>query len=181
MRPKLATSSSKNFEYGLNNMIDPGLKNKVALVTGGNNPSGIGAAVARALAGHGAKVFIHYFRQPVEPRPEDRNNMAPRRPGLAFFFEQQRKSADEVLASIRDAGGNAEAWEGDFGDAGNVHRLFEQAEKAFGHIDILVNNAAECMAVTECDSACRKMAEILRYPRLQPVQETLRLPANIIV
>jgi NAD(P)-dependent dehydrogenase (short-subunit alcohol dehydrogenase family) len=31
-------------------MIDPGLKGKVAIVTGGNNPFGIGAAIARALA-----------------------------------------------------------------------------------------------------------------------------------
>ena len=31
-------------------MIDPGLKDKVVLVTGGNNPFGIGAAIARAFA-----------------------------------------------------------------------------------------------------------------------------------
>ena len=37
-------------------MIDPRLKIKVALVTGGNNPVDIGAAVARALASHGAKM-----------------------------------------------------------------------------------------------------------------------------
>ena len=43
-------------------MIDPGVKDKVVLITGGNNPFGIGAAIARAFASHGAKVFIHYFR-----------------------------------------------------------------------------------------------------------------------
>jgi 3-oxoacyl-ACP reductase-like protein len=43
-----------------NKVIDPGLKDKIALITGGNNPFGIGAAVARAFASHGAKVFIHY-------------------------------------------------------------------------------------------------------------------------
>jgi len=38
-------------------MIDPGLKDKVVLVTGGNNPFGIGAAIARASASHGARLF----------------------------------------------------------------------------------------------------------------------------
>jgi NAD(P)-dependent dehydrogenase (short-subunit alcohol dehydrogenase family) len=44
-------------------MIDPGLNNRIALVTGGNNPFGIGAAIARSLASQGVKVFIHYYRQ----------------------------------------------------------------------------------------------------------------------
>jgi len=47
-------------------MIDTGLKDKFVLLTGGNNPHGIGAATAKALALEGAAVFIHYFRQPVE-------------------------------------------------------------------------------------------------------------------
>ena len=40
-------------------MIDPGLQGKTALTTGGNNPFGIGSAVAIRLAEQGAKVFIH--------------------------------------------------------------------------------------------------------------------------
>jgi 3-oxoacyl-[acyl-carrier protein] reductase len=129
-------------------VIDPGLKDKVALVTGGNNPVGIGAAIARALASHGAKVFIHYFRHATELSDEDQNNHELQKPGWTFFFKQQAKTADEVLASIRDAGGSAEFWEGDLRKPENVHRLFEQAEKAFGHVDILVNNAAEYTADT---------------------------------
>jgi 3-oxoacyl-[acyl-carrier protein] reductase len=129
-------------------VIDPGLKDKVALITGGNNPVGIGAAIARALASHGAKVFIHYFRHAAELSDEDQNNHELQKPGLTFFFKQQAKTADEVLASIRDAGGSAESWEGDLRKPENVHRLFEQAEKAFGHVDILVNNAAEYTADT---------------------------------
>ena len=46
-------------------MIDTDLKGKSVLVTGGNNPHGIGAAIARAFASKGSKVFIHYFRHDV--------------------------------------------------------------------------------------------------------------------
>ena len=48
-------------------MIDTGLKDKVVLITGGNNPHGIGAAAAKAFAAQGASVVIHYFRQPIKP------------------------------------------------------------------------------------------------------------------
>jgi 3-oxoacyl-[acyl-carrier protein] reductase len=47
-------------------MIDTGLKDKVVVVTGGNNPKGIGAATARAFAAQGASVFIHYFQTKSE-------------------------------------------------------------------------------------------------------------------
>jgi 3-oxoacyl-[acyl-carrier protein] reductase len=129
-------------------MIDPGLKDKVALITGGNNPFGIGAAIAQGFASNGAKVFIHYFRQAAELSNEDQKISESQKPGLAFFFKQQAKTADEVLESIRRTGGNAESWEGDLHESENVNCLFDQAEKAFGHVDILVNNAAEYSADT---------------------------------
>jgi len=129
-------------------MIDPGLNEKVVLVTGGNNPYGIGAAIARAFASHGSKVFIHYFRQEMTLPDDSHDNSDTQETGLPFFFEQQRKTADEVIASIREYGGNAESWEGDLRDPRKVNHLFEQAEKAFGHVDILVNNAAEYIADT---------------------------------
>jgi len=129
-------------------MIDPGLNEKVVLVTGGNNPYGIGAAIARAFASQGAKVFVHYFRQEIDFPNDSQNDTNAQEPGLPFFFEQQRKTADEVVASIRESGGKAEYWEGDLRDPTNVPLLFEQAEKAFGQIDILVNNAAEYLADT---------------------------------
>jgi 3-oxoacyl-[acyl-carrier protein] reductase len=129
-------------------MINPGLKNKVALITGGNNPFGIGAAIARAFASQGAKVFIHYFRLETALPAEGQVRSDAQEQGLAFFLKQQTKTADEVLASIREFGGTAESWEGDLLDPENVDLLYDQAEKAFGHVDILVNNAAEYTADT---------------------------------
>lgn len=129
-------------------MIDPGLDEKVALVTGGNNPYGIGAAIARVFASHGVKVFIHYFRQAIEAPDKDQKAHEQQDPGFAFYLQQQAKTADGVLASIRKSGGNAESWEGDLREPENVHRLFERAKKAFGHIDILVNNAVDYTADT---------------------------------
>ena len=118
------------------------------LVTGGNNPFGIGAAIARSFASHGARLLIHYFRQEIDfSDPEEGDRRSPE-PGLTFFFEQQRKTAGEVVASIRKSGGEAVSWEGDLRYPQNVHLLFEQAEMAFGKVDILVNNAAEYLADT---------------------------------
>ncbi len=129
-------------------MIDPGLKDKVVLITGGNNPFGIGAAIARAFASHGAHVFIHYFRQETNLLDVDHPQEWEHEPGLDFYYRQQGKTADDVVASIRESGAEAESWEGDLGQPENVVLLFDQAEKAFGHVDILVNNAAEYIADT---------------------------------
>jgi 3-oxoacyl-[acyl-carrier protein] reductase len=122
-------------------MIDTQLKNKVALVTGGNNPYGIGAAIAQALASQGVAIFIHYFCQQNDFPSESTNNNKSDSPGLPFYFAQQKKTADEAIQSIRKNGGQAESWEADLGHPHVVPELFKQAEKVFGHVDILVNNA----------------------------------------
>jgi 3-oxoacyl-[acyl-carrier protein] reductase len=134
-------------------MIDPGLQDKVALITGGNNPYGIGAAIARALASHGAKVFIHYYQHDCGFQDTALQTPESQEPGLAFFSKQQMKDAAEVLAAIRESGGAAASWEGDLRDPASVERLFAAAEKTFGQVDILVNNAAEYAADTFLSAA----------------------------
>ena len=96
-------------------MVDTGLRGKVALVTGANNPDGIGAAVARRLADEGAFVFITSFGQP---------------------------SPDEVVQSLRARGAQVEVMEVDLSDPAIVPVLFDRVEAAFGPVDILINNAA---------------------------------------
>ncbi len=126
-------------------MIDPGLTGKVALITGGNNPHGIGAATARALAAQGVAVFIHFFRQSAEVSGVSADSNGP---GLGFYLAMQTRSADEVVRTIRDHGGRAESWEADLGDALVIPELFDRAEQALGPVDILVNNAADYAADT---------------------------------
>jgi 3-oxoacyl-[acyl-carrier protein] reductase len=124
-------------------MINAKLKDKVVLVTGANNPHGIGAATAQACAAEGAKVFITYLRlSPEEHGVRRKEVQQADTPGLPFYYALQTQSAAEVVKGIRDRGGQAEAREADLQDAGIVSQLFDRAEAAFGPVDVLVNNAA---------------------------------------
>jgi len=125
-------------------MIDPGLRGKVVVVTGANNPFGIGAATARAFAAQGARVFVSYLRRAF-PQPAEAD---PATPGPGYFLARQASSVDAVLRSIREAGGEVEAWEGDLADPDNVPRLFDQVEAKLGPPSVLVNNAAHSAADT---------------------------------
>jgi 3-oxoacyl-[acyl-carrier protein] reductase len=89
------------------------LDNKVILVTGASR--GIGAAVAKELAQRGAKVIVNYAG------------------GL--------QSAEETVAAIINAGGDAIAVQADVSKADEVKAMFDQAIAHYGKIDVLVNNA----------------------------------------
>lgn len=89
------------------------LKNKVAIVTGASK--GIGAGIAKAFAKEGAKVIVNYA--------------------------SSKEAADQVVKSITDDGGIAIAVQADVSKGADVTKLFDQAEKAFGSLDVLVNNA----------------------------------------
>jgi 3-oxoacyl-[acyl-carrier protein] reductase len=103
-------------------VINPGLEGRIVVVTGANNPRGIGAAVARAFAAQGAKILLHYLRVDTDAR-------------IA-------KPPDEVLRAIGAVSGRAQAWEADLADPMTIPQLLDEAERAFGPVDILLNNAA---------------------------------------
>lgn len=86
---------------------------KVALVTGASR--GIGEAVAKLLAGHGAHVIV-----------------------------SSRKIDDcqRVANAIGDAGGRAEACACHVGNMADITRIFETIKATHGRLDILINNAA---------------------------------------
>lgn len=89
------------------------LKNRVALVTGGSK--GIGAEIAKELAAAGAVVAVNY--------------------------RLDKTSADVVVKEIIESDGHAIAIRGDVSNSDDVRRLFAEVAKAFGPLDIVVNNA----------------------------------------
>ena len=128
-------------------MINPGLQNKVVLITGANH--GIGAATAQALALQGAHIFITYLRLPPLGKPSEQADEADMHvPGLALYNFKRSQTASEVIQQIRAQGGAVEALEADLTDLKTIPLLFDRAEATFGPVDILINNADYCVADT---------------------------------
>lgn len=130
-------------------MIDPGLHDKVVLITGANSPVGIGAAIAEAFAAQGAAVFVTYPRQPPEivgvaAESED----ATTEPGAALYRAHNADAPDAVLHRLRAHGGRVASAEADLADPAVIPRLFDQVETALGPVDVLINNAAHSTSDT---------------------------------
>jgi NAD(P)-dependent dehydrogenase (short-subunit alcohol dehydrogenase family) len=89
------------------------VRGKVALVTGAS--SGAGAHIARELARQGARVAVNYRRSAAD--------------------------AERVVRTIREAGGEAAAFQADVALGADVRRLVGDVAAALGPVDVLVNNA----------------------------------------
>lgn len=89
------------------------LNGKVAIVTGASK--GIGASIAEHLAAEGAAVVVNYA--------------------------SSQAGADAVVKRITEAGGTAIAVKADVSKAEEIATLFAETKKAFGRLDVLVNNA----------------------------------------
>ena len=92
-------------------MIDYGLKNRVVLITGANNPQGIGAATAFAFAREGAKAVLVYKRviRPFDESKTDRN-------GADRYFAANAGNADVVESKLREMGADYMIMESDISD-----------------------------------------------------------------
>ena len=120
-------------------MIDYGIKGKVALITGANNPQGIGAATAFAFAREGAKVVLVYKR---EPRDYDETKTDSN--GTHRYFKANAGSADAVAAKLQEMGVEYLVLESDIANEEQVKEIYRAVLERFGRVDILVNNAAGC-------------------------------------
>ena len=89
------------------------LKDKVVLITGSS--TGIGAAAAVAFGKLGARVAVHY--------------------------NSSQGPAEEVLGRVKATGAQAILLKGDVLESAQCQRLVDETVKAFGRIDILINNA----------------------------------------
>ncbi|HEX5850076.1 MAG TPA: glucose 1-dehydrogenase, partial [Rubrobacter sp.] len=108
-------------DYGFDTYRGSGkLEGKKAVITGGD--SGIGRAVALAFAREGADVVLSYL-------------------------EEEESDAEEAAAAVEDAGRKAVRVPGDISDEAQCEALIQRSVDEFGHIDVLVNNAAHQMTV----------------------------------
>ena len=114
-------------------MIDSGIEDKVVLITGANNPFGIGAGTARAFAIQRARVFLTYLREsPTTYGVSEEEAENATTPSEAFARYQNSKGADRAVREIRESGGQVAALELDLAQAEQIPRLFEAVAVAFG-------------------------------------------------
>ena len=119
-------------------MVDDGLKDRVALITGANNPQGIGAATALAFAREGAKVALVYKRI---PRPFDQDKTD--RNGVDRYFEANAGNAAAVERKLKEMNADFLVIESDISDDDAVKDIYSRVLDQYGKVDILVNNAAD--------------------------------------
>lgn len=119
-------------------MINYGLKNRVALITGANNPQGIGATTALAFAREGAKVVLVYKKifRPFDKNKTDKN-------GTDRYFEANAGNADIVESKLKGINADYIILESDISNEVDVKAIYSTVMERYARIDILVNNAAE--------------------------------------
>jgi 3-oxoacyl-[acyl-carrier protein] reductase len=117
----------------MSNKNERGLAGKVALVTGGSR--GIGAAIAKRLAGDGASVAITYVKD--------------------------TSAASAVVKAIELDGGKAVAIQADAADVEAVKGAVEKTVATFGQLDVLVNNAGTAIPKTFEETTLEEMDRMI--------------------
>jgi 3-oxoacyl-[acyl-carrier protein] reductase len=125
---------------------------RTALVTGCGKRDGIGAAIARQLARDGLAVVV----VDVEARGV-RDSHEP-----AIAADPEWGGIDSLVEELQAAGGNASAVTGDISAEADVDRIFAQARKRHGGVDVLVNNAGAPFSLGHGDLEAVDLAEFDR-------------------
>ena len=118
-------------------MVDYGLHGKVALITGANNPQGIGAATALAFAREGAKVVLVYKKV---DRPFDKTKI--HQNGTDRYYAANAGDAASVESKLLEMNADYLIIESDISNASKVKEIYSTARDKYGRVDVLVNNAA---------------------------------------
>lgn len=100
-------------------MPDHSLKGKVVLIAGGGK--NLGGLLSRNIAAKGAKVFIHYNSS------------------------NTKDAAEQTLADIRKAGGEATLYQSDLTETDNIKKLFDAAIAQYGGVDIAINTVGKVL------------------------------------
>ena len=118
-------------------MVNYGLKDRVAIITGANNPWGIGATTALALAREGAKVVLIYKKvfRPFDENKTDRN-------GVDRYYGANAGDADAVESKLKEINADYMILERDISNEEAVKEIYALVLEKYGKVDILVNNAA---------------------------------------
>ena len=98
-------------------------QDKIVVVTGAGQ--GLGARFAEDFAAQGASVML-----------------------LGRTLKKVEAVGDRILSS----GGRAKAFACDVGDNADVERVFSQIQSEFGHVDVLINNAAVHKSISVVDT-----------------------------
>ena len=119
-------------------MVNYGLKDKVAIITGANNPWGIGATTALLFAREGAKVVLVYKKitRAFDENKTDKN-------GADRYFKANAGSADIVEEKLFKMGADYLILESDISNEDCVKEIYREVLAKYKRVDILVNNAAD--------------------------------------
>ncbi|MCL2055002.1 MAG: SDR family oxidoreductase [Oscillospiraceae bacterium] len=113
------------------------LQNKTAIITGTNNPQGIGAAIALAFAREGVRLALVYKKI-----PHSYDESKTKADGVDRYFKANSGDMAEVEEQLRALNAEYIILESDISNEQCVKALFDRVSKRFGKVDILVNNAA---------------------------------------
>ena len=117
--------------------MDLDIKNKVAIVTGTNNPLGIGAATALALAEEGVKIAMIFKRVKQSYNPAKINDL-----GTDWYKKKIAGDASETEAALKNKNVPYMVIEADIRCENEVKTCYDAIESELGPVDILVNNSA---------------------------------------